>query len=52
MQIREVADRDPDWVNLHCVWVLILSEDNISSEIDSLNEHYNFIDSQINEFIQ
>jgi hypothetical protein len=39
-------------VNLHGVWVLILSEDDISAEVDSLDEHYDFIDTEINEFIQ
>jgi hypothetical protein len=39
-------------VNLHGVWVLILSEDDISAEVDCLDQHNNFIDTEINEFIQ
>jgi hypothetical protein len=39
-------------VNLHGVWVLILSKDDISAEVDCLDEHYDFVDTEINEFIQ
>jgi hypothetical protein len=39
-------------VNLHGVWVLILSKDDISAEVDSLDEHHDFIDTEIDEFIQ
>lgn len=39
-------------MNLHGVWVLILGEDNISTEVDSLDEDHNFVDTEIDELVQ
>lgn len=39
-------------MNLHGIWVLILSEDDISAEVDSLDKHHNFVDSEIDELVQ
>lgn len=52
VQVTKVANWHPNRVDLHSIGILVLCENHISSQIDSLDKNHDLIYPEVDQLIQ